>query len=416
MSQYDFGVMDPHATSGIELADELTKWRDAVASWHRGPVRPTYVVPGQQWIDDANDPVWGIYYVITADNSIPDVLLYRLDMSSGAFIPDAAPPSGPAGGDLAGTFPNPTIKVDVALTGNPTAPTPAVGDSDTSIATSKFVHDAVAALAGSIPSTFPPSGAAGGDLSGSYPNPTLKADVALQGNPTVTAPPVADNDTSIPNTAWVNAAIAAALASAGSFISGMVMDFAGAAAPPGWLLCQGQSVLRADYPTLFTAIGTTYGSVDGTHFNVPDLGGRVTAGKEAMATRLTTAGAGIDGSVLGATGGAQTYVLLDTQVASHVHSMQSHGHSVSTGGHAHGVLSGYSILLANAGNTWGYSSTPGNPYQNGYLGYTSGSTDAAGDLGGSTGVPNTPNTGGSGSGLAHQNTQPTIIMNKIIKT
>jgi microcystin-dependent protein len=37
-----------------------------------------------------------------------------------------------------------------------------------------------------------------------------------------------------------------------------------------WLYCNGRSLLRADYPALFTAIGTTFGAADGTHFNVPD--------------------------------------------------------------------------------------------------------------------------------------------------
>ena len=40
--------------------------------------------------------------------------------------------------------------------------------------------------------------------------------------------------------------------------------------PYGWLECNGQSILRASYPDLFTKIGTTYGSVDSDHFNVPD--------------------------------------------------------------------------------------------------------------------------------------------------
>jgi microcystin-dependent protein len=48
---------------------------------------------------------------------------------------------------------------------------------------------------------------------------------------------------------------------------------------PGWVLCDGGSYLRAGtYATLFAAIGTSYGSVDGTHFSVPDFRGRVPAG------------------------------------------------------------------------------------------------------------------------------------------
>lgn len=60
--------------------------------------------------------------------------------------------------------------------------------------------------------------------------------------------------------------------------SGMMMAYGGAAAPTGWLLCQGQSLSRTQYPLLFTAIGTTFGSADGTHFNLPDMRGRAAVG------------------------------------------------------------------------------------------------------------------------------------------
>lgn len=59
---------------------------------------------------------------------------------------------------------------------------------------------------------------------------------------------------------------------------GSVTMFAGAAAPTGWLLCDGTSYLRASYADLFAVISTTYGSADGTHFNVPDLRGRMVVG------------------------------------------------------------------------------------------------------------------------------------------
>lgn len=54
--------------------------------------------------------------------------------------------------------------------------------------------------------------------------------------------------------------------------TGFVMPFAGSTAPEGWLICDGSAVSRTAYSNLYSAIGTTYGSGDGsTTFNLPDL-------------------------------------------------------------------------------------------------------------------------------------------------
>lgn len=95
----------------------------------------------------------------------------------------------------------------------------------------------------------------------------------------------------------------------GVFPAGALMPYAGSAAPTGWLFCFGQSLLRADYPALFVALGTTYGALDASHFTLPDMRGRVPFGADNLggvaASRLTAAGGGIDGATLGATGGQQ---------------------------------------------------------------------------------------------------------------
>lgn len=155
---------------------------------------------------------------------------------------------------------------------------------------------------------------------------------------------------------------------------GTVADYAGTSAPSLWLFCYGQNVSRTTYSALFSAISTTYGVGDGsTTFGLPDLRGRVIAGKDDMggtsANRLTNLSGGLDGDVLGTSGGSETHTLTTAQLASHTH-------------------------------TWaiGTSSTG------------SSTTVPAGGLN-----PNvTPNTGSAGSGNAHNNVQPTFILNKII--
>lgn len=88
---------------------------------------------------------------------------------------------------------------------------------------------------------------------------------------------------------------------------GSIQQWGALVAPANWLLADGSSYLRASYPGLFNAIGTTYGAVDGTHFNVPDMRGKFALGK-------TTAGTG---SSLAASGGALDH----THTIAHTHAI-----------------------------------------------------------------------------------------------
>jgi hypothetical protein len=55
--------------------------------------------------------------------------------------------------------------------------------------------------------------------------------------------------------------------------TGAMMDFGGASAPTGWLICNGSAISRVTYSALFAVIGTNYGVGDGsTTFNLPPCG------------------------------------------------------------------------------------------------------------------------------------------------
>ncbi|MDW9859442.1 hypothetical protein GOC57_11695 [Sinorhizobium meliloti] len=159
---------------------------------------------------------------------------------------------------------------------------------------------------------------------------------------------------------------------------------------PWWLPCYGQTVLTADYPALFAKLGTRYGGNGTTTFGIPDARGRVLAGLDNMggtsANRLTGTGftGGLNGDVLGGTGGSQRHTLTEDELAAHGH--------VATSGTASPDLDGFADL--------GGAQTGGG-----------GSRVAAG---GGSSVPvdahSHPITVQStGGGKPHNNVQPTII-------
>lgn len=97
---------------------------------------------------------------------------------------------------------------------------------------------------------------------------------------------------------------------------GTIVLWGGAAVntPAGWLPCQGQSLIRAAYPALFSVIGTTYGAPDGATFNLPNTLG------------ITVRGA--DNTIpLGSTGGNDTVTLNANNIPAHTHSITDPGHN-----------------------------------------------------------------------------------------
>lgn len=81
-------------------------------------------------------------------------------------------------------------------------------------------------------------------------------------------------------------------------VIGEVRWFAMSQPPEGWLVCNGAAVGRATYPELFAAIGTTYGSGDGsTTFNLPNLMGKVPWGSTSVGTVLDAGLPNIEGKI-----------------------------------------------------------------------------------------------------------------------
>ena len=79
---------------------------------------------------------------------------------------------------------------------------------------------------------------------------------------------------------------------------------AGATIPDGWLLCNGAAVSRTTYSKLFAAIGTKYGSGNGsTTFNLPNFNGRHVLGT----TSTSNLGSYVSAGLPDITGGARFY-------------------------------------------------------------------------------------------------------------
>jgi hypothetical protein len=108
--------------------------------------------------------------------------------------------------------------------------------------------------------------------------------------------------------------------SANPMPAGSIISFAGAAAPAGFLICDGSAVSRTDYADLFAVLATTYGVGNGTTtFNLPDLRGEFIRGADA--------GRGVDpGRVLGSNQVASPVVGDDNNVPND-YSMQVAGTS-----------------------------------------------------------------------------------------
>ena len=165
-------------------------------------------------------------------------------------------------------------------------------------------------------------------------------------------------------------------ASAITVPTGTVSAFAGSSAPTGYLLCDGSEYSETTYATLFGVISTTYntGGETANHFRVPDLRGRVIAGIDSANTVLNDTSS-IDGTALGNTGGDDVHLLSSSESG-----LPDHTH------------------LSSRDSTAADPAGSNNRQINGNVNATSGVVGGAQD-----------------ASSAHNNVQPTIILNYIIK-
>lgn len=184
-------------------------------------------------------------------------------------------------------------------------------------------------------------------------------------------------------------ALASAIFSGGTLPAGSLTAYAGSSAPTGWLLCDGAAVSRTTYADLFAAIGTTFGTGDGsTTFNLPDLRGRAPIGAGTGDASDATA------HTLGSKSGTETVTLNTTQIPAHAHSITDPGHKHTDDAGGTGFVvqkTGLGTLAIGAGSDYVVETRTGSA---------------------TTGVT-TGNLGGSG---AHSNMPPTLAVNWIVKT
>lgn len=146
---------------------------------------------------------------------------------------------------------------------------------------------------------------------------------------------------------------------------GTLLSFAGVNAPIGYIICDGREVLKTEYIDLFAVINTTYniGDEEISYFRVPNLQGRVPIGAGE--------GEGLSMRNLGDDGGEEDHLTTIAEMPSHNHDFR------------------HSII-----GDWG---SAGNGIRNDDEGSRDYSTlDAGGDL-------------------PHNNMQPFIVTNYIIK-
>lgn len=157
---------------------------------------------------------------------------------------------------------------------------------------------------------------------------------------------------------------------------GTILPFSGGTLPTGYLFCDGSAISRTTYAGLFNVIGTSFGAGDGsTTFNLPNLKGKVPVGLDSSDS---------DFDAIGETGGEKTHILTQSE------------------------LPDYNLK----GLRW---SNSGGPITLDSGSYTPGYNLSYGYSGVNQGQINNIIINSGGSNTPHNNLQPYVVVNYIIK-
>ncbi len=203
--------------------------------------------------------------------------------------------------------------------------------------------------------------------------------------------------------------------------TGSIQMYAGTTAPDGWLLCNGLSYLKADYPDLWSVLGTNFES-DSTHFHVPEM--------------LRTSPIGYDPNtgdynLIGTQLGSPTHTLSVNEMPSHTHVQDAHNHNQNSHNHTQNSHNHTQNSHTHPSHSHGINTQSGTSMGNGTIGLNASlGTDIVRSTNGevtpaatatniattATNIATTATNQPTGGGQAHNIVHPVTVVNYIIKT
>lgn len=191
--------------------------------------------------------------------------------------------------------------------------------------------------------------------------------------------------------------------------AGTIIMSATVVEPAGWMHCDGRLLAKTEYPDLWMAILNTYTDISSsTHFKIPDMQGRCAIGSGS--------GSGLSSRPLGTYGGEEEHALSTSEMPSHSHSgttdvSGTHTHSINDPGHTHAQTTINDDFNNSGTNPPGFSAdSAGSRTWNNISTSTTGIT-----LNSNGAHSHTFTTGTTGSGDAHNNMQPYMVVRYLIK-